>query len=655
MKKIKFLKPLILLPFLFAACTDLDETYHSQISPDRVPQESRIRGVYTHLKGSMTVNPMTCPFWKLVYAVQTSTDEICIPRQNVNDWQDGGIYQDMQRHTWNANNTIFLSSWNYLYNIISNCNALIDMFGENLSDKDRAELQTLRAYAYYRLMDLFGNVPKLTEENLGQLQMPQNTRRADMFKWVEEQLTYLEGTDILLENCLADRSMATYGTITKGVLNTLKARLYLNSKVFLNLADDSQEYKDYLNKAIVACNAVIGSGQYQLESNVFANWYLDNGPLSREIIWSIPYGAPSDDEGNRLHIETLIPPVAQALGNILGQDESGKDIIGGTMYSNAVSGWHVNPPKKDNINDVDVNAIFDRKHNRYYGIFHENDNRRLAVLSGQLYSRAAYIRGDGFQKLTFDYWDRYDELNPFGTPNATPDAARNRQRIHANLTPWLYNRGFDPAGENNATLNVPKAFGARIIKFELAENPSQYESPVDMIIMRLAELYYTRAEAYIRLGNSGAAKSDLQVVLQHRGFNPTAVPASYTKNYPFLDMDTDIWGNDTEEKISVVALMSKRWLTGNTQDISSVYLSDAIDLELMDKEWRREFIFEDRRRTDMIRMGKFAGPNAVTWGAKSTPTTDATRNLFPIPQSVLNGNPEVKQNPGYPGYDGWLN
>ncbi len=136
---------------------------------------------------------------------------------------------------------------------------------------------------------------------------------------------------------------------------------------------------------------------------------------------------------------------------------------------------------------------------------------------------------------------------------------------------------------------------------------------------------------------------------------PTTVPSSYNANYPFFDENTDIYGNGTGEmKISAVALMSKRWLTDAIQDnVSNIYLSDAIDLELMDKEWRREFTFEDRRRTDMIRMGKFAGPDAKAWGSH-TRTTDPTRNLFPIPQAILEKNPAVKQNPGYSGYDGWL-
>ena len=654
MKKIKFLKLLIVLPFLFAACTDLDETFFSEISPDRIPTEQKIRAVYSHLKGSPTSNPKTCPWWKMVYAVQTSTDEICIPVQNVGDWPVVEGYVDMQHHTWSPSGyaaPIFHASWNYCYNIISNCNILLVRHREDLSNEGRAELQTLRAYAYYRLLDLFGNVPLITEDNFGQPQMPQNTRRADLFHWIEGQLTYIKGTELSVEEHLFDRSFSRYGTMTKGVLQTLKARMYLNSNVFLGLADDSQEYKNYLNKAILACNDVINSGQYQLESNVFANWYLDNGPHSREIIFAIPFMGDGSNEGNELYMETLIPQMREALGNVIGQSADGRDIIGAAMYVNGVSGWHVNPPMTET---GDTDAIFNKKHNGYYGLFHENDNRRLAVLTGQLYNRAEYVRGNGFKKLIVDgYWDVNDELNPYGTENATPGASRRRQEIHANLAPWFYNRGFSNI-QNDATKNVPKAFGARIIKFELAENPQFYSSPVHMVVMRLAEVYYTRAEAYIRLGDPAAAKADIQKVLQHRGFNPTTPPASYTQNYPFQDMDTDIYGNDTEEKISAVALMSKRWLTGNTQDISNVYLSGVIDLELMDQEWRREFIFEDRRRTDMIRMGKFAGPNAKEWG-NHTKTTDPTRNLFPIPQVIIDGNPAVKQNPGYDGYDGWLN
>lgn len=628
--KNKFLKLLFVFPFLFTACTDLDETYYNEIDSEKIPASQKIAAVYNTLKGSASSNPMTCPFWKLVYAVQTTTDEICVPRQNANDWQDGGIYQDMQQHTWKADNTILLSSWNYLYNIVSNCNLLLVKYDQDLTNEGRAELQTLRAYAYYRLMDLFGNVPLLTEENFGQPQLPAKTPRAQLFAWIEGQLTYIEGTELSVENYLPTRK---YGAMTKGVLNTLKARLYLNSKVFLDLDDNDPLYvgsEGYLDKAIDACDAVINSGTYTLESNVFANWYLDNGSHSKEIILAIPYLGDGSLEGNQLHIETLIPPMQQALGDIIGEDEAGKNIIGGGMYANGVSGWHVNP----GITKEDPNALIN--------LFDENDNRRLSILTGQLYDRAEYVKNGVFKKLTFGNWSLLDPLIPESKPGDGGDGVFLGPSLHANFTPWFYGRGFDPNGENKAHLNVPKAFGARIIKFELAENPQFYESPIDMVVMRYAEVLYTKAEALIRQNKNAEAIPLFQEVLQYRGFDPMS-DANYTKNYPFRDMDTDIEGNDTEEKISAVALMSKRWLTGRTTDLSSI-IPATPDLEFMDKEWRREFAFEDRRRTDMIRMGKFV---TGTWGAHETPTNDPNRNLFPIPQLVLNANPALIQNQGY--------
>ena len=55
-----------------------------------------------------------------------------------------------------------------------------------------------------------------------------------------------------------------------------------------------------------------------------------------------------------------------------------------------------------------------------------------------------------------------------------------------------------------------------------------------------------------------------------------------------------------------------------------------------------EFIWEEHRRTDLIRHGRFL----EAWSLK--PASDgAHRNLFPIPQVQLDANPNLVQNPGY--------
>lgn len=72
--------------------------------------------------------------------------------------------------------------------------------------------------------------------------------------------------------------------------------------------------------------------------------------------------------------------------------------------------------------------------------------------------------------------------------------------------------------------------------------------------------------------------------------------------------------------------------------------------EILD-EWAREFYFEGRRRGDLIRFGKFGGSTDYRWqwkgGIKEGTNFSANLNIFAIPDSDLNANPNLTQNPGY--------
>lgn len=70
--------------------------------------------------------------------------------------------------------------------------------------------------------------------------------------------------------------------------------------------------------------------------------------------------------------------------------------------------------------------------------------------------------------------------------------------------------------------------------------------------------------------------------------------------------------------------------------------SQLTDQEMLD-EWGREFLVENRRRTDLIRWGVFS---TGTWWDKK-PDGDNHTEIFPIGQNVLNVSTQLKQNPGY--------
>ena len=67
-------------------------------------------------------------------------------------------------------------------------------------------------------------------------------------------------------------------------------------------------------------------------------------------------------------------------------------------------------------------------------------------------------------------------------------------------------------------------------------------------------------------------------------------------------------------------------------------------------ERARELYWEGTRRQDLIRFGKYAG-NSYNWEWKGNVQTgtsvDDKYKLFPVPQTELNANPNLSQNPGY--------
>ncbi|HKJ43568.1 MAG TPA: RagB/SusD family nutrient uptake outer membrane protein, partial [Sunxiuqinia sp.] len=69
----------------------------------------------------------------------------------------------------------------------------------------------------------------------------------------------------------------------------------------------------------------------------------------------------------------------------------------------------------------------------------------------------------------------------------------------------------------------------------------------------------------------------------------------------------------------------------------------SLNLQKIENERAREFIWEGYRRRDMIRFESyFTG----IWEFKTTQTS-TDYGVYPIPESELNANPNLVQNPGY--------
>jgi hypothetical protein len=161
----------------------------------------------------------------------------------------------------------------------------------------------------------------------------------------------------------------------------------------------------------------------------------------------------------------------------------------------------------------------------------------------------------------------------------------------SNVNPLIYTVNI--ANENAAT----EGEGPRYNKFPpLSGAPNGSAHPNDYPFFRIAEMYLIKAEALNELNQTGPALVELNRV-RERSFEP--------------------------DKPVVAATQGA--------------IRDAIFAERL-----FEFAGEGKRRRDLIRQGTFLGPRRFKPG-----TSAPYKILFPIPQTQIQSNPLLEQNPGY--------
>jgi hypothetical protein len=283
--KVKIIAAVFFSTLFTLSCTNLDEELYDKVPDDQFGQtpteiEALVGGAYSSLRGFSDAISNSFPTSEYVFFLnEVASDEATIPTRGT-DWFDGGRYQDVQRHEWDSENGMILSAWRYCYAGIAKVNAIIYQVDKSgLSDEAKkpiyAELKSIRAYYYYILLDMFGNVPIVT--NFEDTGLPSNSTRLEVYNFVESEL--LEALPYLKPNVV-------YSKFTKNVAYSLLARLYLNSEAFVGTA----RWQDCIDM----CQNVTG---YTLTPDYFAS-FATNNQTSPEIIFAIPYDQKAGTLGN---------------------------------------------------------------------------------------------------------------------------------------------------------------------------------------------------------------------------------------------------------------------------------------------------------------------------------------------------------------------
>lgn len=248
-----------------------DSLYTGDVFPKTDEQfQSVIGNIYTSLRGHYSGS--------YYFVQELSSDEAIMPVFGGN-WYDGAKYIELHRHNWTKDNAWLQSDWADISSLIGLCNQTIYTF-RTAPDNDAktvavSEIRTLRAWAYWEMLDMFGNVPLDTIYPSPGVQA--KATRVQVFNYVESELKaalpYLKTTV----------SSTTYGKVTKWMAFALLAKMYMNATVYIGASKN--------NECIAACDSIINSGNFSIEArNTYLSmFYPTNGPSFKEFIFAIPY------------------------------------------------------------------------------------------------------------------------------------------------------------------------------------------------------------------------------------------------------------------------------------------------------------------------------------------------------------------------------
>ena len=297
---------LIAMMALMSSC--LDEDLKDQLYEEDIYNNANniyinaVAVLYNYIGGSTDSEGLqgTC---RGIYDYNTlTTDEAMIPIRG-GDWYDGGLWENMYLHKWNANDLPLYNTWKYLYKVVVLSNkslSVIDTYGHLLNEEQKnayqAEVRAVRALFYYYIMDMYGRVPLVTSCNDTQDEVKQS-ERSEVFRFIVNELQEIVTS---LPDEHSNRMGNYYGRITAPVVHFLLAKLALNAEIYCddNWTDGIRpngkelffhvdgEQLNAWETCIRYCDKLAESG-YVLEKDYSYNFAVHN-ENSSENIFTIP-------------------------------------------------------------------------------------------------------------------------------------------------------------------------------------------------------------------------------------------------------------------------------------------------------------------------------------------------------------------------------
>ena len=302
------IKYILAVPLMLCFSSCLDEHPKDQLDQEAIYNnadniyKNAVASLYNYIGSNQESEGLqgTC---RGIYDYNTlTTDEAMIPIRG-GDWYDGGLWENMYQHKWNANDINLYNVWKYLFKVIVISNqslSIIDSHKTLLSAEQTrnftSEVRAVRALFYYYAMDMFGRVPIVTSYDV-KLEQVVQSERSEVFKFIVDEL---QDVAPQLADEHSNKEGNYYGHVTRPVVNFLLAKLALNAEIYTddNWTDGKRqdgksiyfnvngEKKNAWETCIWYCEQLRQEG-YELEGDYASNFAVHN-ESPKENIFTIP-------------------------------------------------------------------------------------------------------------------------------------------------------------------------------------------------------------------------------------------------------------------------------------------------------------------------------------------------------------------------------
>ncbi len=187
--------------------------------------------------------------------------------------------------------------WEILYTLIQEANILENRCTVEIAGSEyeslTAQARFLRAMGYYYLVETFGSVPLLIEENTSASNIIESVTCApeeDIYAYI---IGELEAIDGMLPDAAAEN-----GRVSDTAVRFLLGKAYL-----------TRAYRDYavssdVDNAIAMFESITSSSSYSLLDS-FTSVFDEDNQANKEVIWAIQYGSDKNylGSGNSIHAQ----------------------------------------------------------------------------------------------------------------------------------------------------------------------------------------------------------------------------------------------------------------------------------------------------------------------------------------------------------------